>query len=72
MSNSKPVSMQTQLRINYFKEINQLREQIFISKVNTKNNFQAIDVRYFDISEGLSPEITKVLNTKLDQMKDSY
>ena len=34
--------------------------------------FDAIGVKYFDVAEGLSPDLVKVLNTKLDQMKERF
>lgn len=69
------------MRYGYYKELFNLREQLFwrekskaneLDDNNGKSSFEEIDVRYFDISEYLPKEYAELMNIKLKEMKDSY
>ena len=60
-----------QLRLNYQKEIIYLREQIF-RKEKLGKEFPEIEVEFFDIGLGLSPELMDILNEKIYQMRSGY
>lgn len=53
------------------KDVTQLREQLF-QKERIGEKFKEIDVKYFDIAEGLPEEYAKILNAKIYDMKQGY
>ena len=55
--------------MGYYKELVLLQEQIYQKNKDPEIDFEAIGVKYFDVTDGLQPDILKVLNTKLDQVQ---
>ncbi|CAI2361286.1 unnamed protein product [Moneuplotes crassus] len=69
--NERSKHILSSIRLNYFKEINNLRE---ISQpwrsTQTVNDY--LQVRYFVPTEGMDKSIVDILNTKLNEMKKEY
>lgn len=61
----------TQMRFDCQKEVINLRDQLF-KREKLGNEFKEIDVRYFDVSEGLTEDMQQILNGKLRQVKEGY
>ena len=59
------------MRFEFQKDVVQLREQLF-KKEKLGGQFKEIDVKYFDIAEGLPQEFAEILNTKIYEMKSGY
>lgn len=59
------------IRLNYFKEINNLRE---LSQPwrSTQSINDYLKVRFFSPTEGMDKNIVEILNSKLDEMKKEY
>ena len=67
----KSKSILETLRLNYFREINNLREmnQPWRS-AQTINDY--LQVRFFNATEGFDPNTIEILNSKLEEMKQEY
>lgn len=48
-----------------------LREQMFMTR-DLSNDYQLIEVKYFDVSEELPEKYCQILNTKLDELTFKY
>ena len=59
------------MRLNYFREINNLREinQPWRSS-ETINDY--LQVRFFNATEGIDPDLVEILNSKLTDMKSEF
>ena len=60
-----------QLRLNYQKEIIYLRECIF-RKEKLGKEFPDLEVEFFDIGQGLTPDQMDILNEKVYQLRAGY
>ena len=56
------------MRFNFQKDLSVLREQLLL-KEKLGDQFKEIDVRYFDITEGLPDPYSSIMNTKISEMK---
>ncbi|CDW87972.1 UNKNOWN [Stylonychia lemnae] len=59
------------LRITCWKDINHLRELLY-KKEKLGDQFKEIDVRYFDLTEGLPKQYQEIMNLKIQEMKQGY
>jgi len=57
--------------MNCQKDINHLRELLY-KKEKLGDQFKEIDVRYFDLTEGLPPKYQEIMNTKITELKHGY
>lgn len=56
---------------DYYLELEMLRAQIQ-KKKEERANFEYIEVRYFDLTDGLPEDNIELLNIRLQQAKDTY
>lgn len=69
--NNRAKSILSSLRLNYFKELNNLRELTQPWRTNdTIKDY--LKVRYFTPTEGIDKNIVEILNSKLKEMKLEY
>lgn len=61
----------SKLRKDYYKELEYLRQQV-IRKKEEKAAFEYVEVRYFDVTDGLPDDVIELLNARLEQTKNSY
>lgn len=57
--------------MNALKDITHLREQLF-KRERGSDQFKEIDVKYFDVADGLPENYMTLLNTKLYEMRTTY
>jgi hypothetical protein len=69
--NERSKSILSSLRLNYFREINNLRE---LSQPwrTTESITDYLKVRFFSPTEGIDKNIVEILNSKLSEMKKEY
>lgn len=61
----------SKLRKDYYKELEYLRQQV-IRKKEEKAAFEYVEVRYFDVTDGLPDDVIELLNARLENTKNSY
>jgi len=61
----------TELRLDYSRELVTLREQLFKKKAMGAK-FEAVEVRYFNATDGLPEDIAVALNQRLKEVRESY
>lgn len=69
--NQRAKTILSSLRLNYFKDINNLREMNMPWR-NTQTVNDYLQVRYFSATEGIDKNIVEILNSKLLEMKKEY
>ena len=61
-----------QMRINYMKDINQLRNQMGVSSKLKYTVYKFIDVKYYDSAELANDNVRSLINDKVKEMRDKF
>ena len=61
-----------QMRINYMKDINQLRNQMGVSSKLKYTGYKFIDVKYYDSAELANDNVRSLINDKVKEMRDKF